>query len=420
MPFKETCRMEQRIALMMDHDTGAYSVAELCRRHRVSRQTFYEWKARRSSGEERWFEDRSHAVTHCPHETEAAICEAVIALRRKFPHFGPKKLKSELERQQPFTDESGLSWPSASTMGDILKRGGLIEPASPRRTRQAQASIEVEASAPHDEWAVDFKGYFRTRDGRRSDPLTISDTATRYVIAVEIVAPRSAETREAMERVFEEFGLPDAIRCDNGQPLGSHGCGGLSPLSVWWLKLGIEPNYTKPATPGDNGRHERMHRTLQAQTGMTPAKDAAELQARFDAFRHHFNEERPHEALGQTQPAEHWQPSRRPMPKQIAEPWYDADHEVLRVRSDGGIRWRGEVIFLSESLAGELVGIAGHEAGHIVRFMHRDLGIIGHEGRFQPFAPPRARLRKALEPATLRNVTARAKKATNLSPISPV
>lgn len=420
MPFKETCRMEQRIALMMDYGTGAYSVSELCRRYGVSRQTFYEWKARRNGGYERWFEDRSHAVTHCPHATEASICDGVIALRLKFPHYGPKKIKAELERQQAFAQDSGLSWPSASTMGDILKRAGLIEPASSRRTRQAQAGIEVEASAPHDEWAVDFKGYFRTRDGRRSDPLTISDTAIRYVIAIVIVAPRSAETRIAMERVFEEFGLPGGIRCDNGQPLGSHGCGGLSPLSVWWLKLGIEPNYTKPASPGDNGRHERMHRTLKDLTGKTPASGATELQARFDAFRHHFNEERPHEALGQTPPAEHWQPSRRPMPKHIEEPWYDADHEVLRVRSDGGIRWRGEVIFLSESLASEPIGIAEHEAGHIVRFMHRDLGIIGHDGRLRPFAPPRARLRKAPEPAVLRNVTARAKQATRLSPISPV
>lgn len=255
MPFKETCRMESRIALMMDHDTGACSVAELCRRHGVSRQAFYEWKARRSSGEERWFEDRSHAVAHCPHAIEAAICEAVIALRLKFPYYGPKKLKAVLERQHPFGPAIGRSWPAASTLGDILKRAGLIEPASPRRTREElQAGITVEPSAANEEWAVDFKGYYRTRDGRRCDPLTISDTAIRYLIAIEIVAPRSAETRTAMERVFEELGLPDAIRCDNGQPLGSHGCGGLSPLSVWWLKLGIEPNYTKPASPQDNGR----------------------------------------------------------------------------------------------------------------------------------------------------------------------
>jgi transposase InsO family protein len=418
MPFKETCRMEQRIALMMDYATGAYSVSELCRRYEVSRQTFYEWKARRHGGGERWFEDRSRAVTQCPHATEAWICEAVIELRLQFPHYGPKKLKAELEREPP--PEGTSSWPAASTIGDILKRAGLIEPASSRRARKEVEEEAVEADAVNEEWAADFKGYFRTRDGHRCDPLTISDTAIRFVYAIKIVAPRSAETRRAFVPVFEEFGLPDAIRIDNGQPFGSHGCGGLSPLAVWWLKLGIEPRYTRPASPQDNGRHERMHRTLKDHTGKTPAKDVAELQRRFDDFRHHFNQERPHEALGQTRPAAHWRLSRRSYPKHIEEPWYDADHEVLRVRSDGSIRWRGEMIFLSESLVREPVGITEHAAGHIVRFMHRDLGIIGPDGRLRPFAPPRARLRKAPEPAALREVTARAKKATKLSTISPV
>jgi transposase InsO family protein len=387
--------VEERIALFREYETGAFSVTELCARHGISRETFYVWKRRRASGEPRWFEERSHAVESCPHATAGGLAERIIATRRRFPHFGPKKIKAWLERERGEVD-----WPAASTIGDILKREGLVEARRRRRRAIAQGEVVAPASTPNEEWAIDFKGWFRTRDGTRCDPLTITDAASRFLIEVRIVDPTWAGVRGALERVFKDIGLPDAIRSDNGTPFGSTGAGGLSALSVWWLKLGIEPRYIPPASPQDNGRHERMHRTLKAETSKPPAETVAAQQRRFDTFRRHFNEQRPHEALDQMPPATLWVSPSRALPRRLEDPWYDADHEVRRVRPAGEIKWRGEQVFVGEALAGELVGLAEHDTGgHIVRFCGRDLGLIDRERRFLRFAPPRARLRVAQETA---------------------
>ena len=393
MPFKETCPVEERIALFGEYETGVFTVGELCRRHGISRETFYVWKRRRESGQTRWFEDRSHAVERCPHAIPDRLAQRVIAARRRFAYFGPKKIKAWLERDAP-----DVAWPAASTIGDILKREGLIEARRRRRRAIAQGEVVAPATAPNEEWGIDFKGWFRTKDGTRCDPLTITDAASRYLIEVRIVDPTWAGVRGAMERVFEAIGLPAAIRSDNGSPFGSPGAGGLSALSVWWLKLGIEPRYIPPSSPQDNGRHERMHRTLKAQTSRPAAANASEQQERFDRFRAHYNKERPHEALEQAPPATRWQPPDRTLPARLDDPWYDADHEVRRVRPSGAIKWQGEDVFIGEALAGELVGLAEHEAGcHIARFCRRDLGVIDRQRRFLRFAPPRARLRVAPE-----------------------
>jgi transposase InsO family protein len=395
MPFRESSPVEERIGLFREYETGAFSVTELCARHGISRETFYVWKRRRASGEPHWFEERSHAVATCPHATAGRLADRIIATRRRFPHFGPKKIKAWLERERPEVD-----WPAASTIGDILNREGLVEARRHRRRAIAQGEVVAPARAPNEEWAIDFKGWFRTRDGTRCDPLTITDTASRFLVEVRIVDPTGAGVRGALERVFQDIGLPDAIRSDNGAPFGSTGAGGLSALSVWWLKLGIEPRYIPPASPQDNGRHERMHRTLKAETSKPPAQTAAEQQHRFDAFRRHFNEQRPHEALDQMPPVKLWQSPARALPGRLADPWYDADHEVRQVRPTGEIKWRGEHVFIGEAFAGERVGLAEHDTGgHIVRFYGRDLGLIDRERRFLRFAPPRARLRVAQETA---------------------
>lgn len=398
MPFRETSPVAERIALMREFETGVFTVSELCRRHGISRETFYVWQRRWARQEVRWFEDRSHAVASCPHVTQGRIAERIISVRQRFPHFGPKKIKAWLEDESR-RKADGTAWPAASTIGDILKRAGLVEPQRKRRRAIAQGEVVAPAHAPNEEWSIDFKGWFRTADGRRCDPLTITDQASRFLVEVRIVDPTWAGVRGALERVFDDIGLPAAIRSDNGTPFGSSGAGGLSALSVWWLKLGIEPRYIPPSSPQDNGRHERMHRTLKAQTSKPAASSAAEQQQRFDLFRRHYNEDRPHEALGQKAPAQVWQPPLRSLPAgRLGDPWYDADHEVRRVRPDGEIKWRGEGIFIGEPFAGELVGVAEHDSGgHIVRFSNRDLGVIGRDRRFLRFAPPRARLRVASE-----------------------
>ena len=395
MPFRESSPVEERIALFREFETRAFSVTELCARQGISRETFYVWKHRRASGQAHWFEDRSHAVEGCPHATAGRLADRIIATRQQFPHFGPKKVKAWLERQSP-----DVTWPAASTIGDILKRAGLVEARRRRRRAIAQGWATATATAANEEWSIDFKGWFRTRDGARCDPLTISDAASRYLIEVRIVEPTWAGVRCAMERVFEDIGLPEAIRSDNGVPFGSTGAGGLSSLAVWWLKLGIEPRYIPPSSPQDNGRHERMHRTLKAETSKPAAATTAEQQQRFDAFRRHFNENRPHEALDQVPPAKLWQPPSRTLPARLDDPWYDADHEVRRVRPTGEIKWKGEHVFIGEALSGELIGLAEHDSGgHIVRFSGRDLGMIDRDRRFLRFAPPRARVRVASETA---------------------
>jgi len=390
MPFRKRSSVEARIALFIEYDTGAFPVVELCRRHGICRETFYVWKARRDGGDPRWFEERSHAAGICPHATAPDLVERIVATRRQFPHFGPKKIKARLDEKMP--DEA---WPAASTIGDILKRAGLVEPERRRRRPIAQGEIVAPATRPNEEWAIDFKGWFRIASGERCDPLTITDQMSRYLIEVRIAAPTTAGVKAAMVRVFAEAGLPDAIRSDNGPPFGSTGAGGLSSLSVWLLKLGIEPRYIPPSSPQDNGRHERMHRTLKKETAATPAHHLDQQQVRFNIFRAHYNEDRPHEALGQTTPSSHWQPSPRRMPSRIEDPWYDADHRVRRVSVNGRIKWRNEDVFIGEALAGEAVGIAEQDSGcHVVRFCRHDLGLIDRQDSFVRLAPPRARLRR--------------------------
>lgn len=391
MPFVETCRMDQRVQMLSDYASGNWSVSDLCRRYGISRDTFYEWRRRRDSGAEDWFVDRSHAPHHCPQRTDAALVSTIVDLRRQFPHMGPRKLLAILRRKHPEN-----AWPSASTIGGVLKQAGLIAPVRRRRPALAQQRPFAAVHAPNDEWAADFKGWFRTRDGTRIDPLTLTDGFSRYLFDIAI-APQTIEaTMPLFLDAFRRHGLPRAIRCDNGSPFGSSGACGLTRLSAWWLKLGIEPHFVHPASPQENGRHERMHRTLKAQTSRPPASSATLQQARFDAFREHFNRERPHEALGQRPPAELYTVSPRPMPDRIEDPWYDADHQVRRVRSSGEIMWHGERIFISEALVGEVIGISELETGdQIVRFCHYDIGLIDRLRVFRRFAPPREGLRYA-------------------------
>ena len=395
MPFSETCRMEERVRMLSDYDTGNWSVSELCRRYGVCRDTFYEWRRRREDGAKDWFNDRSHAPLHSPHATPAELKDAIVSMRRRFPHLGPRKLLTKLERAIP-----GAGWPAASTIGEVLRRAGLVAPVKRRRRPIDQQRPFAAITAANDEWCTDFKGWFRTADQRRIDPLTITDSHSRFLIDVRIVSPTIEGVMPAFTEAFRSSGLPLAIRCDNGSPFGSRGAGGLTRLSAWWLKLGIEPHFIRPASPQENGRHERMHRTLKAQTSRPPAADAAEQQARFDMFRQHFNEERPHEALRQRMPAECYQPSPRAMPDRVEDPWYDAEHQVRRVRSSGEIMWKGELVFVSEALIGELVGIAQLETGdHVVRFCDLDIGLIDRRGSFGRFAPPPTGLREPAKAA---------------------
>lgn len=392
MPWKETCTMDERVMFIGECLCGELPMTALCERYGISRKTGYKWLARYQDDPESGLLERSRAPHRCANRLAGAVAEPILALRRRHPHYGPRKLLAHLERLDP-----GQRWPAASTIGDLLRREGLSEPRR-RRARGVPVTQPFSTvAAPNAVWCADFKGWFRTADGVRCDPLTISDAHSRFLLDCRIVAP----TREGVEprfiRAFREFGLPRALRTDNGPPFASTGAGGLSRLSVTWVKLGIRLERIDPGAPQQNGRHERLHRTLKEQTSQPPAATPKAQQRRFDDFRRHYNCERPHEALDQTTPASHYTASPRCYPERIEEPWYDADHAVRRVHGSGEIKWGGELIFVSEALLGEPVGIAETEDGDwIVRFAGIDLGVINRQTKkLRRFAALRPGRRKA-------------------------
>jgi putative transposase len=372
MPWKELSAMDAKLRFVGDCLRGDEPMTVLCERYGISRETGYVWKRRYLAEGGRGLEERSRAPNHVARATPEGTIERLVELRRARPYWGARKLLAVLRRRHP-----AETWPAPSTVTDILRRAGLVN-AGHRRHRPvpvAQPFAAVERA--NDTWCIDFKGWFRTCDGERCDPLTVTDAHSRYLLAVRIMPERSDPVRAAMDEVFGEYGLPLAIRSDNGSPFASIGAAGLSVVSVHWAKLGIRLERIVPGHPQQNGRHERMHRTLKAETTRPPAASLAEQQARFDRFREDFNHHRPHEALGQQPPGEHYRASPRQLPTAVPEPWYDADHAVRRVRPTGEIKWGGASVFISQALAGEPVGIAEAENGDwLVRFAAIDLGII--------------------------------------------
>jgi putative transposase len=354
MPWSETTPMRERFLFIADAREGVFSVAELCERYGISRKTGYKWLERFESEGPAGLEDRSRAPHSSPSRTPEEIADRVIELRRKHRSWGPKKLISRLRDLHP-----RIEWPAPSTAGGLLKRAGLVkERRLARRLPGSGPTPLTQPEHPNDLWAADFKGQFRTRDAVYCYPLTVSDALSRYVLEVRALESiESGPVHKSFQRLFREYGLPVAIRTDNGTPFASPGLGHLSRLSIWWIRLGIRIQHIAPAHPEQNGSHERMHKTLKAETTRPPQANAKSQQRRFDAFRSEYNQQRPHEALGQKTPASLYQPSSRPYPKQLPQPEYPGHFEVRRVSSHGSIRFRGKRLFLSYPLAEQLVAL---------------------------------------------------------------
>ena len=354
MPWSETSPMKERLRFIDDLESCLYTMTELCELYGISRKTGYKWAQRYAEGGVEALGDQPRAPKSCPHRTEERVVEALVVARRQHPRWGPRKLLAYLQRREP-----DWAWPAVSTAGDILRREGLVTPRRRRRKHVHPGRPTLDAASPNDLWSIDFKGQFRTKDHVYCYPLTIADRCSRYVLECRgLRSTATAGVRPAMERVFREHGLPLAMVSDNGTPFSnSRALKGLSKLSVWWIRLGIEPVRIEPSHPEQNGGHERMHRTLKEETARPPAGSMSAQQRRFNTFRREFNEERPHEALDQRPPAELYQTSPRPYPDRLPEMCYPGHWEIRRVRPDGGIKWRGESLFLSESLGGELVGL---------------------------------------------------------------
>jgi putative transposase len=345
--------MEEKLRFMVEYELGERSMRELCERYGIARETGYVWLRRyRELGIEGLVERTRAALRH-PNQTTAAIERRIVELRQAHMRWGPKKLKEVLERNEP-----EQVWPALSTIGELLKREGLVVGRRRRQRTPPYSEPLAHADGPNRVWCADFKGWFRTQDGERIDPLTISDAHSRYLLRCQTVGKTSTEQVQAIfEAVFREYGLPEAIRTDNGAPFASRALAGLSRLAVWWIKLGIKPERIEAGHPEQNGRHERMHRTLKQETAQPPAANRRKQQRIMDRFREEYNQVRPHEALGMRTPASVYQPSWREYPTRIPEPEYPETMLVRSVRSQGQIRWKKQEVFLSEVLWGERVGL---------------------------------------------------------------
>lgn len=351
--------MTQRTKMIIEHLEGGYSLAALARRYDVSRKTAYKWIER--FDQEHWagLEDRSRAPHHQAEAVSEKIEAHILALKKRWPLWGAPKLHHKL---RALVGEARC--PCESTVSNILRRHGLSKRAKPRRVRATVAPLTY-GSVPNQTWCVDFKGWWRTRDGERCDPLTITDASSRYLLRVQGL--RGSTAREMVQpvfvAVFREFGLPEAIRTDNGPPFASSGLCGLSKLSVWWLKQGIKLDLIDPGHPEQNGRHERMHRTLKESIG-EPARNLRAQQVILDEFRRHYNEERPHEALGFEVPAACYEPSPRQWSEKLPESMeYHPDWPTRSVRPSGHVKWKNKELRISDALVGDRIGFKPTDEG---------------------------------------------------------
>lgn len=351
-------------------------MTELCADAGISRRVGYKWLTRYAAEGPAGLLDRSHAPLRHGRQTPPELVEKIVELRRARPQWGPRKIVARLEALHP-----QLAWPSHSTADDILRKAGLVTKRRRRGRAPTRLGELTTPERPNHVWAVDHKGWVRLGDGTRCEPLTLSDSYSRFLLEVSSGGGTAAHlARPVMERAFRTYGLPEVIRSDNGPPFATASPTGLSTLSVWWIKLGIRHERITPGCPQENGRLERLHRTL-LETLSPPAKDRPAQARRFKAFRQEYNHERPHQALGQHPPAKFYSASPRPMPRRLPEPEYGADLMLRRVRSSGEIKWRGELVQISHALAGEGVAIEEINQGWRVWFYRQPIGLIDPQGR---------------------------------------
>lgn len=372
MPWTRTDAMSERVKFIGAYLQDESSFSELCLDFGVSRKTGYKWVARYESAGLNALAERSRAPHSHARALPESLVQAIVAVRRRHPRWGPRKLRVILGRQQP-----DRVLPAASTIGDVLKRHGLV--GKRRRIRRSDPYGEQlrTYATPNAVWCADFKGHFPVGVAR-CHPLTISDGYSRYLLCCRALRrPKYTLTRPVFEWAFREYGLPEAIRTDNGSPFSTLALGGLSRLAVWWIRLGIRPERIVPGRPDQNGRHERMHRTLKADTARPPRASFLAQQRAFDHFRVEYNEQRPHEALGQNCPATRYHPSTRPYPRQLPEPEYPSHFTVQLAYGDGSIQCGGRRWYLSDCLSRELIGLeACAEDRWRVHFGHVALGVI--------------------------------------------
>lgn len=353
MPWKETCVMNQRIQFISDWLSETYTVTSLCEYYEISRPTAYKWLRRYEALGLDGLKEQSRRPHQHPQAIAGDLKQSIIEEKLRHQSWGPKKVMDYLRRTQP-----ARPWPADSTAGEILKRAGLVK----RRRRRHRVGADHQPFQHCDRsnrvWSADFKGEFRLGNRRWCYPLTITDNFSRYLLACRgLPGTGYAGVRPWWEWVFREYGLPEAIRTDNGAPFATQALGGISQLSKWWIQLGIKPERIRPGRPSQNGRHERMHRSLKAATAVPPSQTLVLQQRRFDGFVREYNEDRSHEALQRCTPAQRYTPSSRTYPEKLKSVTYDTDKAVRRVRHNGEIKWHGRLFYVSQVLVRENVGL---------------------------------------------------------------
>jgi transposase InsO family protein len=352
MPWMETNAMEQRRSFVIDYESGQWSMSELCERYRITRPTGYKWVERVEVEGEAGLAERSRAPRGCPHETPERVARLLLEARQEFG-WGAKKLLQVLSKRHP-----RLAWPARSTVNAILDRHGKLRKNRRRRKWKHPGAAALATERPNQVWPADFKGQFKTRDGRYCYPLTVTDHYSRTLLLCKgLPSVKTEGAKPAFRRLFQEVGLPEAIRSDNGVPFASTGIHGLCELNVWWMQLGIVHQRILPASPQENGQHERMHRELKRETTRPPASNLRGQQRKFDFFQQRYNEERPHDGIDGQVPDERWEPSPRPYPERIAAPEYPSHLEGRRVSAAGTFRLKAKQPFLSNALADQYIGL---------------------------------------------------------------
>ena len=378
--------MDERMRFVLAVEASEEPMAAVCRRFGISRQHGYTWLERWRADGVAGLADRSRAPHSHPQAVAPDLLEACLVVRRAHPTWGPVKVRPRVERREP-----DRGWPAASTIGALFDREGLTVRRRTRR-RAPPGGPLFAADAANDVWTLDFKGWFRTVDGTRVDPLTLCDACSRCLLRCQAVArPDTDHVWPILDAAFREYGLPLRLRSDNGPPFATTGAGGLSRRAVQMIKAGVRPERISPGKPQENGRHERMHLTLLQDAASPPAATLRRQQQRFQEFRTVYNEERPHAALDDATPAERYAPSPRRWDGVLRAPEPVADEAMRRVRRKGEIKWRGGVVYLTEALIGEPVALAeAEDGGRAVRYGPVLLGFIDHRGDRLKRPRPRA------------------------------
>jgi transposase InsO family protein len=386
MPWKETNVYEERMNFIVEWKKGDWTITDLCREFGISRVTGYKYIKQYEKYGIDGLKDKSKAPKNQPNAVSEKIIRLIIERRKRHKTWGARKILASLKRKYYGVKK----WPCPATIGRILKKNGLIKYR--KRNKKAVRTIPLShVNGPNDVWCADFKGHFTVGNNKRCDPLTITDAYSRFLLGCHIVKKTDTlNTKKVFTAIFREFGMPDAIRTDNGSPFASKSIAGLSQLSVWWMKLGIHIERIEPGKPQQNGRHERMHKTLKECTALPPRSSLESQQKAFDCFRYEYNFDRPHEALENNSPAHIYKSSNKVFPEKINKVEYPTNMIVEKVCEMGTIRYEVHRIFISSSLIGELLGLEHIDDRHLrIHFCSSAIGILdGFTGKVLQYKNP--------------------------------